>query len=88
MKTTIITWVLALMFSISAAGVFAAGMHQHGTKPAKAKTVSATCPVMKSKIPDVKKATGKSVYKGKTYYFCCGMCKPQFDSNPAKFVKK
>ena len=52
----------------------------------KATTVSAVCPVMGSKIPDVTKAAGKSVYKGKTYYFCCASCKPLFDKNPEKYV--
>ena len=52
------------------------------------KTVSAVCPVMGSKIPDVTKASGKSVYKGKTYYFCCAGCKPAFDKNPEKYIKK
>ena len=57
-------------------------------KPAlKATVISAVCPVMGNKIPDVTKAAGKSVYKGKTYYFCCGGCKPKFDANPAKYVK-
>ncbi|MHB1460128.1 MAG: YHS domain-containing protein [Armatimonadota bacterium] len=51
------------------------------------KLVSAVCPVMGTKIPDITKAAGKSVYKGKTYYFCCSMCKPAFDKNPAKYVK-
>jgi YHS domain-containing protein len=53
--------------------------------PAK-KVVSAVCPVMKNKIPDVTKAAGKSVYKGKTYYFCCSPCKPAFDKNPEKYL--
>lgn len=51
------------------------------------KIVSSVCPVMGTKIPDVSKAAGKSVYKGKTYYFCCPMCKPAFDKNPAKYIK-
>ena len=59
------------------------------TRPpaASKKPVSAVCPVMGTKIPDVTNAAGKSVYKGKTYYFCCPGCKPQFDKNPAKYVK-
>lgn len=52
------------------------------------KVVSAVCPVMGTKIPDVTKAAGKSVYKGKTYYFCCSQCKPEFDKNPGKYVGK
>lgn len=58
------------------------------TPSATPKTISAVCPVMGTKIPDVRKASGKSVYKGKTYYFCCPMCKPQFDKNPTKYTKK
>ncbi len=27
-------------------------------------------------------------YKGKTYYFCCEMCKKKFVKNPEKFLKK
>ena len=53
----------------------------------KTTTKSAVCPVMGNKIPDVTKAAGKSVYKGKTYYFCCAGCKPKFDKDPAKYVK-
>ena len=56
-------------------------------KASPKKVVSAICPVMGTKIPDIAKAAGKSVYKGKTYYFCCGGCKPAFDKNPAKYVK-
>lgn len=52
------------------------------------KVVSAVCPVMGNKIPNVTKAAGKSVYKGKTYYFCCSGCKPLFDKNPAKYIRK
>lgn len=33
------------------------------------------------------KAAGKSVYRGKTYYFCSGGCKSKFDSNPAQYAK-
>lgn len=52
------------------------------------KVQSAICPVMGNKIPDITKAAGKSVYKGKTYYFCCKACKPMFDANPGKYVNK
>ena len=30
----------------------------------------------------------KSVYKGRTYFFCCQGCKEQFDSNPEKYARK
>lgn len=55
---------------------------------APVKIKSAICPVMKNKIANVAKAAGKSVYKGKTYYFCCKSCKPKFDKSPAKYLKK
>ena len=37
----------------------------------------ATCPILKDKVakPDIKNS---SVYRGKTFYFCCGGCKPAF----------
>jgi len=57
-------------------------------KAAPKKVVSAICPVMGNKIPDITKAPAKSVYKGKTYYFCCKGCKPEFDKNPEKYVNK
>jgi YHS domain-containing protein len=45
------------------------------------------CPVTGEKIASTKDAAGHSIYKGKTYYFCCPSCKPMFDANPAKYVK-
>lgn len=36
---------------------------------------------------DEKKATGKSEYQGKTYYFCAAACKKSFDKDPVKYVK-
>jgi YHS domain-containing protein len=53
------------------------GMPPVGTK--------AKCPVMGTEF-QVTKDTQSSVYKGKTYVFCCGGCKPQFDANPEKYV--
>lgn len=35
---------------------------------------------------DEKKATAKSEYKGKTYYFCAPGCKRAFDANPEKYI--
>ena len=55
--------------------------------PTKAKVAEVpACPITGEKVADIKTAE-KSVYKGKTYYFCCGGCKPAFDKNPAKYVK-
>ena len=48
------------------------------------------CPVMKTWfVPDEKtpEKIPKSVYKEKTYYFCCPGCKPQFDKDPEKYLK-
>ena len=62
--------------------------HKAGNHPTVGeKGTGKTCPVMGNRIADAGKASGKSVYKGKTYYFCCPACKPMFDKNPAKYVK-
>jgi YHS domain-containing protein len=53
------------------------GMPPVGTK--------AKCPVMGTDF-EVTKETQSSVYKGKTYVFCCPGCKPQFDASPEKYV--
>jgi len=39
---------------------------------------------------EMKKSEAKTTYeyKGKTYYFCCDMCKEKFVKNPEKFLKK
>ena len=36
---------------------------------------------------DEKTARWKSVYKGKTYFFCAERCKQVFDKKPERFVK-
>jgi YHS domain-containing protein len=33
------------------------------------------------------KASGKSEYKGTTYYFCSPGCKTSFERDPQKYVK-
>lgn len=33
-----------------------------------------------------KTAAGKSVYQGKTYYFCSPGCKQAFDREPEKYI--
>ncbi len=55
-------------------------------KPAT-KPVALVCPVTGETIASVKDAAGSSVYKGKTYYFCCSSCKPTFDKAPQKYAK-
>ncbi len=36
----------------------------------------------------VSEKTEFSTYKGKTYVFCCPGCKPKFDADPEKYIKK
>ena len=45
----------------------------------------AHCPVMKNDFK-VTADTTFSVYKGKTYVFCCPGCKPQFEADPEKYI--
>lgn len=47
----------------------------------------AICPVMGTEF-SVKKDSKRSEYKGKHYVFCCAGCKPMFDANPEKYIKK
>jgi YHS domain-containing protein len=45
----------------------------------------AFCPVMKQDFKVAADSTS-SVYKGKTYVFCCPMCKPKFEADPKKYI--
>jgi YHS domain-containing protein len=45
----------------------------------------AHCPVMKNDFKVTADSTF-SVYKGKTYVFCCPGCKPQFEADPEKYI--
>ncbi len=42
------------------------------------------CPVMDKPIDK----QYKTEYKGKTVYFCCPACKPEFDKDPEKYIAK
>ncbi len=79
MKTLLPAFVLAAVLCVPVAAP---------AKPAAktVKTAALICPVTGEAIPSVKLAAGHSVYKGKTYYFCCSGCKPMFDKDPAKYV--
>ncbi|MFA5928916.1 MAG: YHS domain-containing protein [Candidatus Margulisiibacteriota bacterium] len=44
------------------------------------------CPVAGTKITPAT-AYEKTVFKGKTYYFCCAGCKPMFQKDPGKYLK-
>lgn len=49
-----------------------------------------TCPVTGEKV-DMDQATKAHLYadyKGSRYFFCCGMCPPQFNKDPAAFAAK
>src|SRR5690242_6156894 len=87
MKVSVLT--VAALATLAGAA-FAHPVHDHGShkeKATAAKQAPLICPVSGDKIASVAKAAGKSVYKGKTYYFCCPDCKPRFDKNPEKFVR-
>lgn len=73
---------------ISVAVLSGAAFAQDGAKAKPVVTklpAKAMCPIMKHDFA-VKATTEKSTYKGKTYYFCCGGCKPTFDKDPAKYA--
>lgn len=92
MRRTTIALTVLVVFAATLVPAFAAAPAKNApAKPTAAhkKMSSAVCPVMGTKITDVTKAPGgKSVYKGKTYYFCCAGCKTAFDKNPARYIKK
>ena len=76
-------WAVSVLMLMSVAGSAAPTAPKAAAKHAAA----LICPVTGEKIASVKDAVGSSVYKGKTYYFCCSACKPMFDADPAKYVK-
>ncbi len=79
----------ALSLAALAAPAVAGPTHVTGMAcPMPAKTSKLICPVTGAKIASVKAAVGHSIYKGKTYYFCCPACKPAFDKRPAYFVQR
>jgi len=58
-------------------------------KEEKKKQESAIDPVCEMEVdPAEARAEGlASEYQGKTYYFCCDMCKESFDEDPGEYVK-
>ena len=92
MRKSIIALAILVFFVVGMIPAMAATTAPANKAPAKKaaqkKVVSAVCPVMGTKIPDVTKVKGgKSVYKGKTYYFCSQGCKKSFDKDPEKYLK-
>jgi Cu+-exporting ATPase len=86
MKRILIALMVIIVITAVALGAYAAA--DQATKATKGKPISAICPVLGTRIPDITQASGKSVYKGKTYYFCCAGCKAKFDANPEKYIHK
>lgn len=64
------------------------GHEMHDAAPAaEAQAGQVTDPVCGMQI-DAKTAEAKSVYAGKTYYFCSKEDKAKFDGDPEKYLKK
>jgi len=76
-----------LRFVLTTSTVLALAGAAFAAPAAKPKPAALVCPVTGETVASAKAAAGTSVYKGKTYYFCCSSCKPAFDKNPAKYVK-
>lgn len=45
------------------------------------------CPVTGTETTPAK-AYDKTEYEGKTYYFCCAGCKPEFEKDPQKYLNQ
>ena len=75
-RSKILALFLAFSFVVVLAGVVQAQAEE-----------TVVCPVGGEKI---KKSEAKISYeyKGKTYYFCCEMCKEKFMKNPEKYLEK
>jgi YHS domain-containing protein len=82
------TLICVVLLASSIAPILAdtAAVKTKATHKAAAVKWPQTCPVSGNKIASAKDAADTAVYKGKTYYFCCPMCKPLFIKDPAKYV--
>ena len=63
----------------------AGGAIKNGFDGMPAPGTDAFCPVMKQDFKVAEDSTF-SVHEGKTYVFCCPMCKPKFEADPKKFI--
>jgi YHS domain-containing protein len=80
--------VLQVLLALTLAGATAAAGPKAPSSDAKpAVQAQVRCPVTGEVVDDPSTAA-KSVYKGTTYYFCCPGCKPKFDADPEKYLKK
>ena len=55
-------------------------------KTSPAKTEDTKDPVCGMKVDPNSDKTLKTQYKGRTYYFCSGLCKRTFEANPGEYV--
>ncbi|MBI3944738.1 MAG: YHS domain-containing protein [Armatimonadetes bacterium] len=76
---------LLLALGLAAAAAVAAGTHRHGGGEQKEGKPALVCPVMKSPV-SADGSGGKSVFRGRTYYFCCPGCKQPFEKDPHAYV--
>lgn len=103
MLRLITAFALALSINLASNGVAACDGCGCGGDQLDAQSAPPQAPVSFDKMPapgtkavclvtgetfTVTKGTLHSEYKGKTYVFCCPACKPQFDKEPEKFIKK
>ena len=100
MLRTLMTVLFSLVITLTISNLSIWAQMEHHMKAAEHKAVNIIgntvgeesnkvklqCPVTKDWFV-VDEKTPKSVYKEKTYYFCCPGCKPQFDKAPEKYVK-
>lgn len=73
---------ILLIVALVASTLGAQESAKKGTKP-EAKVVDPVCGMTVDP-----KTAGKSVYKGKIYYFCSRSEKQQFDKTPEKYLAK
>lgn len=64
----------------------AAFLKDSKTLTALPKKEALTCPVMKSPVASISKASGFADFEGTRYYFCCAGCDTKFKANPASYV--
>lgn len=85
-KVLILSLILILILS---ATVLAMGkrVDKAATTKVEESSDAVTCPVMGTKLKK-SAAVDTAEYKGKTYYFCCGGCKPAFEKDPEKYINK
>ena len=91
MKKIIVIILLAIvLFSMNSSFAKTKVDHYKHSKMTTTKEASkfkyVKCAVTGTKI-DPSKAYSKTVYKGKTYYFCCAGCPEEFKKNPKKYIK-